>query len=132
VKPGSTDAAGADAAVLFIGQIESRSVAIAAFLGHSGFGVMVRTPQLARVDDADDARRDPLWSELPAGLLPWCSDGVASHIALLDISDGLAMQIATKMSRLTRCGSRSSLGNSFDLNQRPPLSLYQLVSQVAG
>src|SRR6476661_3363005 len=38
---GSTDAAGAGATILLIGQIESRSVAIAAFFGHGGFGVTV-------------------------------------------------------------------------------------------
>ena len=46
------------------------------FFGHSGFGGVVRASQLAMADDAGDARRDPLWPELTANLLPWRSVGV--------------------------------------------------------
>ncbi|XSC43743.1 OpgC domain-containing protein [Bradyrhizobium sp. RDT10] len=54
----------------------SRSIATAAFFGHSGFGDMARASQLARADDAGNARRDLLWPELAANLLPWCSADV--------------------------------------------------------
>src|SRR5439155_8839452 len=39
------------------------------------FGGMARTSELAMADDAGDARRDPLWRELPVNLLPWRSAG---------------------------------------------------------
>jgi hypothetical protein len=58
---------------------------------------MVRASQLARADDAGDARRDLLWPELAANLLPRRSAGVAGHMVLFDISDGLAMQIAVSL-----------------------------------
>ncbi len=72
---GSTDPADADAAALPIGQVESRPIATAAFFGDSRFGGMVGASQLPRADDARDARRDPLWPELAANLLPWRSAG---------------------------------------------------------
>ena len=46
------------------------------FLAASGCGSMVRASQLARADDAGDARRDLLWPELAANLLPRRSAGV--------------------------------------------------------
>src|SRR6478735_1397678 len=52
---GSTDPGGAGKPALPIGQIESRSIATAAFFGHSCFGGMVRASQLAMADDAGDA-----------------------------------------------------------------------------
>ena len=55
---------------------------------------MVRASQLARADDGGDARRDLCGQNS----LPIYCLGVlltfASHLALLDISDGLTMQIA--------------------------------------
>src|SRR5881275_2231224 len=36
---------------------------------------MAHTSELAMADDAGDARRDPLWRELPVNLLPWRSAG---------------------------------------------------------
>ena len=68
---GSTDPANAGTSALPIGQIESRSLATAAFSGHSRFGGMVGSSQLASAKDARDARRDPLRPELATYLLPW-------------------------------------------------------------
>src|SRR4029077_4626360 len=48
-----------------------RPLATAAFSGHSHFGGMVDSSQLASAEDADDARRDPLRPELATYLLPW-------------------------------------------------------------
>ena len=56
-------------------KVESRPIATAAFFGDSRFGGMVGASQLPRADDARDARRDPLWPELAANLLPWRSAG---------------------------------------------------------
>ena len=74
-----------------------RSIATVEFFGHSGFGGMARASQLARADDAGNARRDPRGQNS----LPIYCLGVlltfASHVALLDISDGLPMQIALKL-----------------------------------
>src|SRR5712664_799898 len=68
---GSTDPANAGTSALPIGQIESRPLATAAFPGHSRFGGMVGSSQLASAEDARDARRDPLRPELATYLLHW-------------------------------------------------------------
>src|SRR6516225_10243886 len=73
---GSTDPANAGTIALPIGQVESRPIAPATFSGHSRFGYMVGSSQLASAEDARDARRDPLWPELATDLLPWRSAGV--------------------------------------------------------
>src|SRR6202011_2097038 len=73
---GNIDPGGPGEVASHIRQIESRSVAIAAFFGPSGFGGMVGASQLASADVAADARRDPLWPELSANLLPRRSAGV--------------------------------------------------------
>ena len=67
---GSIDSAGTGETALPNGQIGSRSIATPAFFGRSSFGGMARASQLARADDAGNARRDPLWPELAANLLP--------------------------------------------------------------
>ena len=72
------------------------SIAIAAFFSHSGFGSMVRASQLARAEDAGDARRDLLWPELATNLLPRRSAGVRRPHGAVRHSDGLAMQIAAQ------------------------------------
>ena len=98
--------AGAGETALPIGQIESRSIATAAFFGHSSFGGMARASQLARADDAGNARRDPLWPELAADLLPRRSAdvrqprGAARHFRRTCDADsiesaGIAAMIAT-------------------------------------
>src|SRR5262249_19906642 len=71
---GSTGPSGE--AALPVGQIESPPSATAAFFGRSGFGGMVGAPQLARADDAGDARRNPLRPELAANLLSRRSSGI--------------------------------------------------------
>src|SRR5262245_61529541 len=68
---GSTDPANAGTSALPLGQIESRPLATAAFPGHSRFGGMVVSSQLASAEHARDALRDPLRPELATYLLPW-------------------------------------------------------------
>jgi hypothetical protein len=108
---GSTDPAGTGGAALPIGQIESRSIAAAAFFGHSGFDGTVRASLLARVDDAGDGRGDPLWPELVALAF-------ASQMALLDISDGLAMQIALSLGGIVAMIATATLLNLISIKPR--------------
>src|SRR5262249_39127371 len=72
---GTAGPADSDESAFPLGQIKSRSFATAAFFGSRNFGGMVCASQLARTDDAGDARRDVLWRELAANLLPGRSAG---------------------------------------------------------
>ena len=85
--------------LLFPGQIESQSSTTAAFSCSCDFGGKVCASHLARANDACDARRDVLWGELAANCLGVLL-ALASHVTLLDISDGLAMQIALSLGEI--------------------------------
>ena len=116
-------------AALPIGQIESRSIATAAFFGHSGFGGMVRASQLARADDAGDARRDPLWPELAANLLPRRSAGVRQpHGAARHL--GRACDADSAQSRWHRGDDRDRNAAELDQDQtQAAISIRQLAPE---
>jgi len=72
---GTAGPADSDESVFPTGQIESKSVATIAFFCSCDFSGVACATQLARANDADDARRDALWPELAANLLPRRSAG---------------------------------------------------------
>src|SRR5579862_476578 len=73
--PRTAGPAGPGEAVFPAGQVESQSIAAAAFSRSCNSGGMVRASQLARADDAGDALREALWRELAAYLLRRRSPG---------------------------------------------------------
>ena len=79
---------------------------------------MAHTSQLAMADDAGDARGDPLWRELAGVLL-----ALASHIALLNISDELAMQIALSLAGILVMIAAATLLSSNRIKPRQQLPL---------
>ena len=96
---GTAGPANSDKSAFPSGQIESLSITTAAFSCSCDFGGKVCASHLARANDACDARRDALWGELAANCLGVLL-ALASHVTLLDISDGLAMQIALSLGEI--------------------------------
>jgi hypothetical protein len=113
-----------------IGQIEFRSIATAAFFGHSGFGGMVRASRLAMAKDAGDARRDPLWPELAANLLRRRSAGVRQpHGAAQHL--GRACDADSAESRWHRGDDRDRNAAGLDRHQTQPAIIIFLGTAIS-